>query len=325
MRSLAMVAVALLVLAAPVRADEEAVPLDKVPKPVLEAAKKRFPKAEVVGASKETEKDKTVYEIEMKEAGKTIDVTLTPEGVITTIEKQIDAKDLPKPVGEALEKKYPKATYKVIESVTAVKDKKETLEYYEAHLVTAEKKEIEVEIFPDGKIKAEEEKKPEKKDEKKPSPRDDEKKGKKNDDDDDDDKNEKGNKGANLPKVVLEAVKSKFPGGKVVGASKEGKGEKTVYEVELRYKATTLEVLLTPKGEVVEVEVKGKEKDDEKGEKNEKGKNEKGKKEDDQRGFQGEQKGQHEDKDDKKGENKKGKKDEGDKNEKGKKKKGEDD
>ena len=34
-----------------------------------------------------------------------------------------------------------------------VKDSKETLDYYEAHLVTADKKEIEVEVFPNGKIK----------------------------------------------------------------------------------------------------------------------------------------------------------------------------
>jgi hypothetical protein len=163
MRLLVMTAVAVFVLAAPVRAEEEKVPLDKVPKAVLEAAKKRFPKAEVVGASKEKDKDKTVYEIEMKLDGKTIDVTLTEAGAITTIEQQIDAKDLPKAVSEALDKKYPKATYKIIESVTKVKDGKETLEYYEAHLVTAEKKEIEVEILPDGKIKNEEEKKKEEK------------------------------------------------------------------------------------------------------------------------------------------------------------------
>ena len=196
----------------------------------------------------------------------------------------------------------------------AVKDNKETLDFYEVLLVTTEKKEIEIQILADGKIKAEEEKKSEKKDEKK-----DEKKGNK---EDDNDKNEKGNKGSELPKAIAEALKSKFPGSKVVGASKEGKGEKAVYEVELRYKTTTLEVLLTSKGEVVEVEVKGKnkEEDEEKGERKfEKGdkrgrkdEDEKGKKkkeEDNQRGFQGEQKGQHEGKDDK--------------NEKGKKKKGE--
>ena len=163
MRHLAMVAVAVFVLAAPVRADEEKVPLDKVPKAVLEAAKKRFPKAEVVGASTEKVDDKTVYEIELKEAGKTIDVTLTPEGVITTIEQEIDAKNLPKPVAQALEKKYPKAAFKIVEAVYAVKDGKETLGYYEVELTTADKKVIEVQLFTDGKIKAEEEKKEEKK------------------------------------------------------------------------------------------------------------------------------------------------------------------
>lgn len=260
MRALVTVAVCLLVFAAPVRADEEKVPLEKVPKAVLEAAKKRFLKAEVVGASKETEKDKTVYEVELKQDGKTIDVTLTPEGVITTIEQQIDAKDLPKPVAESLEKKYPKATYKIVEAVYAVKDGKESLDFYEALLVTAEKKEIEVQVLPDGKIKAEEEKKPEKKDEKKPGlcgedNKDQKEKGKQGDDEDD--------KGAELPKALSGAVKEKFPGGKVVGASKQGKGEKAVYEVELRYKAATLEVVLTAKGEIVEVEVKGKKNEDE--------------------------------------------------------------
>jgi|SRR5579883_351631 len=163
MRQLVMTAMAVFVLAAPVRADEEKVPLDKVPKAVLEAAKKRFPKAEVVGVEKETENGKTFYEVEMKEAGKTIDVIVTPEGAISKIEKQIDAKDLPKAVASALEEKYPKATYKTIEVIYEVKNDKESLGYYEVLLVTAEKKTFEVEILADGKIKAEEEKKPGKK------------------------------------------------------------------------------------------------------------------------------------------------------------------
>lgn len=169
MRFLATVVTALVVSAAPVRADEEKVPLDKVPKAVLEAAKKRFPKAEVVGAGTEKKDDKTVYEVELKEAGKTIDVTLTPEGVITTIEQEIDAKDLPKPVTEALDKKYPKAKFNIVEVVYAVKDGKEALDFYEVELTTAEKKVFEVKLAADGTVKEVEEKKDEerKKDEKK--------------------------------------------------------------------------------------------------------------------------------------------------------------
>jgi len=142
-----------------VRADEEKVPLDKLPKPVLEAVKKRFPKAELVEAAKETADGKTVYEVEIKDGGVKMDVTLTPEGVITMIEKEITAKDLPKAVAEALAAKYPKATYKTLEAVIKVKDGKEVLEYYEVLLETADKKTFEVEILPDGKIKMTEEKK----------------------------------------------------------------------------------------------------------------------------------------------------------------------
>ena len=161
MRHLAVAVTALFVLTVPsVRADEEKVPLDKLPKAVLEAAKKRFPKAEVKEASKETNDDKkTVYEVTLKEDGKNIDVTLTPEGKITLIEKEIDRKDLPKAVADTFDKKYPKATYKIVEEVIKVVDGKETLEYYEALLVTADKKTFEVEVLPDGKFKGETEKK----------------------------------------------------------------------------------------------------------------------------------------------------------------------
>jgi hypothetical protein len=158
MRYLAMAAAAF-VLAAPVRADEEKVPLDRAPKAVVEAAKRRFPKAEVVGVSKETANGKTVYEVEMKQGGKTTDVTLTPEGVITLIEAQIDAKDLPKAVSGALEQKYPKAAYKIVEAVYKVADGKEALDFYELLVATADKKEVEVQVLPDGKIKNVEEKK----------------------------------------------------------------------------------------------------------------------------------------------------------------------
>jgi uncharacterized membrane protein YkoI len=132
--------------------DEEKVPLDKLPKPVMEAVKKRFPKAEIVSASREKEGDKYEYEVSIKEGGKNIDVTLTPEGTILSLEKEIAAADLPKAVTEALEAKYPKAAYKTIEAIIKVKDGNEKLESYEVQLVTADKKSIEVVLSPDGKI-----------------------------------------------------------------------------------------------------------------------------------------------------------------------------
>ena len=71
-----------------VRADEEKVPLDKVPKAVIDAVKKRFPKAKLVEAAKETEGGKTEYEVTIKDGDTKIDVTLTPEGKITLIERR---------------------------------------------------------------------------------------------------------------------------------------------------------------------------------------------------------------------------------------------
>jgi hypothetical protein len=137
---------------------EETIPLDQLPKAVSAAVKKRFPKLEMTEAAKEETDGKTVYEVTVKENGKNIDVTLTPEGVITTIEKEIAAKDLPKAVSDGVEKKYPKATYKIVESVTTVTDGKDKIAYYEVLIVTADKKRMEVEINLDGTIKHEEEK-----------------------------------------------------------------------------------------------------------------------------------------------------------------------
>jgi Putative beta-lactamase-inhibitor-like, PepSY-like len=131
---------------------EEEIPLDKVPPPVMEAVKARFKDAEMTGAAKEMDQGKVVYEVTLRLKGQHIDVILAPEGEIVLIEKAIARNDLPTAVAKALEDKYPKATYKVVEEVVKVEKKEEKLEYYEARLVTAEKKRLEVKVTPGGKI-----------------------------------------------------------------------------------------------------------------------------------------------------------------------------
>jgi biopolymer transport protein ExbD len=160
----AVVTVAL--VAAGGRADEETLPLDKLPKAVADAVKTRFPKAELVEAAKETEGDKTEYEVTIKDGDTKIDVMLTPDGKITLIEKEIAAKDLPKAVTEALDAKYPKATLKMAEEVIKVTDGKEAIDFYEVLLVTAEKKTFEVKLTAEGKITETEDKTEEKKEKK---------------------------------------------------------------------------------------------------------------------------------------------------------------
>lgn len=130
---------------------EEKVPLDKVPEAVLKAVKARFKGAELVSAQTEKEDGKTIYEINLKDKGQSVDVSLTPDGTIVSIERTIAAKDLPKPVRDALDSKYPKAEFKIVEELT---EKGKT--NYEVLLVTAEKKIFEVVLDKNGKIIKEE-------------------------------------------------------------------------------------------------------------------------------------------------------------------------
>jgi uncharacterized membrane protein YkoI len=131
--------------------DEEKVPLDKVPKAVLKAVKAKFKGAELVGAQTEKEDGKTLYEINLKDKGQAVDVTVMPDGKIVSIERTIAAKDLPRPVTEGINRKYPKADFKRVEEITEG-DKTN----YEVLLVTDGKKTIEVVLDRDGKIVKEE-------------------------------------------------------------------------------------------------------------------------------------------------------------------------
>jgi hypothetical protein len=140
------------------RADEEKIPLDKVPKAVLDAVKARFAGAQLTGAEKEVENGKTLYEIALKYNDHKIEAAFTPDGKLVEIEKQVPASDIPAAVRQALEIKYPNATFKMVEEVTKVTNGQETLEYYEVLLETAQNKKFEVCVTAEGKITKEEDK-----------------------------------------------------------------------------------------------------------------------------------------------------------------------
>jgi hypothetical protein len=136
------------------RADETTVPLDKVPKKVMNAVKKRFPSADIKEASKEGEGEKLVYEVTLKENGLNIDVTLTPHGAIQLIEREVPYDKLPKIVSEAFRKKHADVKLEMVEEVIKVEAGKETLEYYEFHWHDAANKEQEAEVTPAGVYKS---------------------------------------------------------------------------------------------------------------------------------------------------------------------------
>jgi uncharacterized membrane protein YkoI len=142
---------------------EEKVALDKLPKVILDGVKAKFPNAQLVEAAREKEDGQPVYEVTIKDGGTTIDVTLTPDGKIFMVEKEITARDLPKAVADAIEARYPKATFRKVEMIS--KDDKPIA--YEALLETADKQRVEAKFDPQGKLLEEEKKGAAKKDDKK--------------------------------------------------------------------------------------------------------------------------------------------------------------
>ena len=134
------------------RAQEETVPQDKIPKAVMDALLSKFPKAKIDKCTKAKEGNDVVYDIEFKQEGRKCEADIKENGVYINYEKAIEAKELPKLVRDAIEKKYPKATMKEIMQETEVKGKEEKLSAYEVVLMTAEKKEVEVRVSPEGKI-----------------------------------------------------------------------------------------------------------------------------------------------------------------------------
>ena len=142
---------ALLLLATVARADEKNVPLAQVPREVREAVHNRFPGAQLTTIEKETENGAVVYDVELKHKGHKYEMDIKADGTILEIEKQVAERDLPRTAIRALKARYPGARIKEIMEVNKVKGKQETPKHYEVVLVTAEKKQLEVEVALDGR------------------------------------------------------------------------------------------------------------------------------------------------------------------------------
>lgn len=132
------------------RADEENVPLDKVPAAVMKAVKDKFPKAEIKEASKEVEDGVSKFEVALKDAGRNVDMTMKEDGTVLEVEKEIAEADLPKAVADAFKAKYPKGKLGMAEEVS-----KEGKTLYELHFKDGEKTKEAV-YDPAGKLVEEE-------------------------------------------------------------------------------------------------------------------------------------------------------------------------
>ena len=135
---------------------EQAVKKGQVPKVILAAFEKAYPKAKVKGYSKETDAGKVVYEIESKEGTVARDVSYDSEGNLLSVEETLPFSNLPKAVQDASKKEFPKSKIAKCEKVV-----KGTTTQYE--LVFRSGKNVHEVVFdPDGKVMEKEEGKEEK-------------------------------------------------------------------------------------------------------------------------------------------------------------------
>jgi hypothetical protein len=134
------------------QAQEEKLPLHRVPKVVLTSAKARFPGAEIKKASKETEDGEPVFVLGLKHNRHDMDLTLKVDGTVVLVETDILAKELPKVVLQAVQQRYPGATVRGAESVNTGPEVKKKADYYQFYLLTADEKPALVKVDPDGKV-----------------------------------------------------------------------------------------------------------------------------------------------------------------------------
>src|SRR5262245_57661035 len=83
-------------------AGEKRIKKSEVPKVVLDATTSRYPKAEMSGFAQEEEHGRTIFEVQLTEAGARIEIDVSPEGKILTEERTISMKDVPDAVRKGL-------------------------------------------------------------------------------------------------------------------------------------------------------------------------------------------------------------------------------
>ena len=122
---------------------EAKVQLKNLPPAVRATVEAETKNATIKGLSKETEKGKTVYELESLVNGRTRDLMIDSAGKVYVVEEQLDADKAPLPVRSALEAK---GTIVVLESV--LENGKTT---YEGQVKTKAGKKLTMELDADGK------------------------------------------------------------------------------------------------------------------------------------------------------------------------------
>ncbi len=143
----------LLLVAPEARAQaKDSLDVSQIPAVVLTALKAKFPGAEIRRWTTEREGGLVLYDIEFSERGRKAEADIKEDGTYHNFERAIAASALPAAVTQAVARKYPQATLREIMEITEVTEGRETLYGYEIVLLTADRREVEVTVAPDGKV-----------------------------------------------------------------------------------------------------------------------------------------------------------------------------
>ena len=131
------------------RGDDEKIPLDKLPKSVVDTVKAKFPKAVMKHAYKDTVDGKVVYEVGVDLDKTHLHAFVTADGKLTEIHQEIDKKDVPAKVLKAVDTKYPKSK---VEGVEKMSDAEGKVFAYEVTVEAADGSTVEVVVDLAAKI-----------------------------------------------------------------------------------------------------------------------------------------------------------------------------
>ena len=126
---------------------ERKIRLKNLPPAVQKTVQEQSQGAKIRGLSKEVEKGKTIYELELLVAGRSKDMLIDADGNVMEIEEEIALAAVPGAVKTELEKQMGKGRLHKLESLT----KNGTLECYEVVIKTGSKTR-EIKVSPEGQL-----------------------------------------------------------------------------------------------------------------------------------------------------------------------------
>jgi len=94
------------------------IPLPQVPKAVMATVMKWFPDAQPQSASRGVDGIRTFFDVSIKSKQHNVWITCDPQGGLMVVDREIVLQELPRPVSDAIARKYPRAMIRSLNEIT---------------------------------------------------------------------------------------------------------------------------------------------------------------------------------------------------------------